>query len=136
MVLENNFDRGDELDADRVGIQLAQKLGYAPALGDFLTRLDERNKDQAESNGLFASHPETAERIDQDSGRRQPAPDSRARRAAIQERHQIPADAASPRSPSITEGPAGLTGSVHRRRRTLTRPNRTNPRKRALDSAP
>jgi len=30
----------------------------------FLTRLMERNKDQAERNGLFASHPETKERIE------------------------------------------------------------------------
>ena len=59
MVLENSFDRGDELDADRVGVQLAQRAGYAAGLGDFLARLDERNKDQAERNGLFASHPET-----------------------------------------------------------------------------
>src|SRR5262245_24571656 len=29
MVLENNFDRGDELDADRVGVALAMKAGYA-----------------------------------------------------------------------------------------------------------
>ena len=44
---------------------LAQKVGYAPApLADFLTRLADRNKDQAEKNGLFASHPETKERID------------------------------------------------------------------------
>ena len=65
MVLENNFDRGDELDADKVGVDLAQKAGYKGAsLGDFLERLDERNKNQAERNGLFASHPETKERID------------------------------------------------------------------------
>jgi len=65
MVLENNFDRGDELDADKVGVDLAQKAGYkAASLGDFLERLDERNKNQAEKNGLFASHPETKERID------------------------------------------------------------------------
>lgn len=65
MVLENAFDRGDELDADASGVALAQKAGYAPAaLADFLTRLDERNKDQPERNGLFASHPETKERID------------------------------------------------------------------------
>lgn len=63
-VLENNFDRGDELDADKVGIQLAQKVGYADALPDFLSRLADRNKDQAERNGMFASHPETKERID------------------------------------------------------------------------
>jgi beta-barrel assembly-enhancing protease len=65
MVLENSFDRGDELDADKVGVELAQKAGYLSAsLGDFLQRLDERNKNQAEKNGMFASHPETKERID------------------------------------------------------------------------
>jgi len=65
MVLENAFDRGDELDADASGVALAQKAGYAPAaLADFLARLDERNKNQPERNGLFASHPETKERID------------------------------------------------------------------------
>ena len=31
MVLENSFDRGDEMDADKVAVQLAQKAGYAPA---------------------------------------------------------------------------------------------------------
>ena len=65
MVLENSFDRGDELDADTGSIALARKLGYAPAsLADFMTRLDERNRDQAEQNGLFASHPATKERIE------------------------------------------------------------------------
>jgi predicted Zn-dependent protease len=64
MVLENSFDRGDELDADREGIILVQKAGYAgTGLSDFLARLAERNKSQAEKNGLFASHPETQERI-------------------------------------------------------------------------
>jgi beta-barrel assembly-enhancing protease len=64
MVLENNFDRGDELDADKVSVDLTQKVGYASgSLGDFLARLDDRNKDQPAKNGLFASHPETKERI-------------------------------------------------------------------------
>jgi beta-barrel assembly-enhancing protease len=64
MVLENSFDRGDELDADKEGIILVQKAGYAGAgLSEFLARLAERNKGQAEKNGLFASHPETQERI-------------------------------------------------------------------------
>ena len=60
------FDRGDELDADRLGVELPQKAGYAArgARRRSCTRLDERNKDQAEKNGLFASHPETKERID------------------------------------------------------------------------
>lgn len=65
IVLENSFDRGDELDADSVSVQLTQKAGYAPAsLAAFLTRLDDRNKDQPARNGLFASHPETRERIE------------------------------------------------------------------------
>jgi len=64
MVLENSFDRDDELDADKGAVELAGKIGYSPApLADFLTRLAERNKDQAQKNGLFASHPETKERI-------------------------------------------------------------------------
>jgi len=65
MVLENKFDRGDEMDADKVSVTLTEKAGYAPGtLAAFLTRLDERNKDQPAQNGLFASHPETKERID------------------------------------------------------------------------
>jgi hypothetical protein len=65
MVLENKFDRGDEMDSDKVSATLTEKAGYAPGtLAAFLTRLDERNKDQPAQNGLFASHPETKERID------------------------------------------------------------------------
>ena len=64
MVLENAFDRGDELDADKEGILIVQKAGYAgTGLSEFLATLAERNKGQAEKNGLFASHPETQERI-------------------------------------------------------------------------
>lgn len=64
MVLENSFDRGDELDADKEGILVVQKAAYVgTGLADFLTRLSERNKGQALKNGLFASHPETQERI-------------------------------------------------------------------------
>ena len=65
ILFEGMYNRGDELDADEKGIVLANKAGYDPAgLAAFLTRLMERNKDQAERNGLFASHPETKERIE------------------------------------------------------------------------
>ena len=65
MVLENRFDRGDEMDSDKVSVTLAEKAGYAPGkLSEFLTHLAERNKDQAQSNGLFASHPDMKARID------------------------------------------------------------------------
>jgi hypothetical protein len=65
VVLENSFDRGDEMDADKNGLMLANKAGYAPGgLSAFLTRLADRNKDLKDRSGLFASHPETKARLD------------------------------------------------------------------------
>jgi predicted Zn-dependent protease len=63
-ILEGAFDRGDELDADKASAQFGPKAGYQPLLAEFLARLDDRNKDQPARNGLFASHPETKERIE------------------------------------------------------------------------
>jgi len=65
IVIENKFDRNDEMDSDKTGVSLAQKLGYAPnGLAQFLQRLDDRNKDTPAQNGLFASHPDTKARIE------------------------------------------------------------------------
>jgi len=65
ILLENNFDRGDEMEADKVGVTLANGVGYSPAgLSAFLTRLAERNKALKDRSGIFASHPETKARID------------------------------------------------------------------------
>jgi predicted Zn-dependent protease len=65
ILLENNFDRGDEMAADKIGITLANGVGYAPTgLGAFLARLAERNKGLKERSGIFASHPETKARMD------------------------------------------------------------------------
>ena len=65
MLLENNFNRGDEMEADKVGVTLASSAGYAPTgLGAFLTRLSERNKNLKDRSGMFASHPETQARLD------------------------------------------------------------------------
>ena len=59
------FGRGEELESDREGLALANKVGYAPAgLGDFLTRLADRNQRTSGKQGLFASHPEMKERLD------------------------------------------------------------------------
>ena len=64
-IVEKGFDRGDENDADEKGIRLANKVGYNPiGLGVFLTKLMERNKGNADHNGLFASHPDTQARVD------------------------------------------------------------------------
>lgn len=110
MVLENSFDRGDELDADRVGIQLAQRLGYAPALGDFLARLDERNASTAERNGLFASHPETKERIDK--GRQVGAGAKTTALGAVRYKGAVTFQAPPLTAIAVApEGSAGLAGS-------------------------
>ena len=66
MTLENAFDRGDELEADKVAVALANDAGYAPAgLSGFLESLDDRNASTAARSGLFASHPEIRARIDE-----------------------------------------------------------------------
>jgi predicted Zn-dependent protease len=63
-ILNNEFSRDDEGEADEKGIQLANKVGYAPSgLASALTKLVERNKDIKEKNGLFASHPMVKDRL-------------------------------------------------------------------------
>jgi predicted Zn-dependent protease len=65
LLLENAYDRNDEEQADRVGVELANKAGWAPrGLADFLGSLAQRNQGAAERRGLFASHPQTRDRID------------------------------------------------------------------------
>lgn len=66
-VIESGFGRGEELESDEKGIVLANTVGYAPqGMNGFLAMLVERNKasGSTEKNGLFASHPETKERMD------------------------------------------------------------------------
>ena len=65
-VVEGGFGRAEELESDEQGIVLANAVGYAPqGMNGFLNMLMERNKDAAPvRNGLFASHPETKERVD------------------------------------------------------------------------
>jgi hypothetical protein len=88
-----------------------QKAGYASGtLADFLTRLDDRNKDQPERNGLFASHPETKERIEkirQQAGTKTGAlVETRYKKIITYEPVPITSIAA------VVDGSAGLTGSA------------------------
>jgi predicted Zn-dependent protease len=63
-LIEKGFGRAEENESDEKGIALANRIGYAPqGLHRFLTRLQERNKGATEKRGLFASHPETTERL-------------------------------------------------------------------------
>lgn len=64
-LFENKFDRNEEMQSDKVGTALANKVGYAPnGMSAVLTRISDRNKDRKEPNGLFASHPQVKERIE------------------------------------------------------------------------
>ena len=63
-LIEKGFGRAEENESDEKGVALANKIGYAPqGVHRFLTRLQERNKGATEKRGLFASHPETTERL-------------------------------------------------------------------------
>jgi predicted Zn-dependent protease len=63
-LMDNDFKRQDEDQSDDVGMRLANKVGYAPAgLAEALKKIQARNSDRAEKNGLFASHPVIKDRI-------------------------------------------------------------------------
>jgi predicted Zn-dependent protease len=64
LILDGEFSREDENESDKVGVQLASKVGYAPGgLVDVLKKLDARNSGREDRNGLFASHPAVKDRI-------------------------------------------------------------------------
>ena len=111
MVIENSFDRGDEAESDKKGMTLAAKVGYAPAgLADFLTRLAERNEGQKERNGLFASHPETNERIETIRKDAASLKGSTALVAARYKSHVTYSPTDLTEVPQAVEGAAGLAG--------------------------
>lgn len=63
--LLQGFGRAEELEADEGGVELAAKCHYSPhGLEEFLQALQERYASREKRAGLFASHPETAERLD------------------------------------------------------------------------
>ncbi|HEX4567810.1 MAG TPA: M48 family metalloprotease [Vicinamibacterales bacterium] len=63
-LLDNQYDQGQEDQADVMGVQLANKLGYDPhGLQEVLTRVDSRNSGRNDKNGWFSSHPATKDRI-------------------------------------------------------------------------
>jgi len=113
MLFENAFDRGDELGADKTGVQMAGKSGYAgTGLSAFLVRLAERNKNVKEPNGLFASHPLIKERTDKiaaEAARVKPAPAAtgQARYAAHISYKSVPLSAVATVAP-----PAGVKAAA------------------------
>lgn len=63
-VFEGQFSQKDENESDRIGSQVANKVGYAPnGIAEVLKKIQARNGSRNERNGMFASHPSIKERI-------------------------------------------------------------------------
>ena len=63
-IFEGEFSQKDENESDKIGVQVANKVGYAPTgLADVLKKIDARNGSTQDRNGMFASHPATKDRI-------------------------------------------------------------------------
>ena len=63
-VFDGAFSREDEEESDKVGAQMANKIGYAPTgMAEVLKMIAARNAGREERNGFFASHPATKDRI-------------------------------------------------------------------------
>jgi predicted Zn-dependent protease len=64
-VFRGEFSQGDENESDKIGARMANKAGYIPnGIAEVLKKLAARNSGQQERNGMFASHPATKERIE------------------------------------------------------------------------
>ena len=60
-LFEKGLDRSKELDADRIGVDFARRVGYDPAgLRDFLKKLEAR---QGDAKTLAKTHPPAAQRV-------------------------------------------------------------------------
>jgi len=105
----SGFGRGEELESDREGVRLANKVGYNPkALSDFLVRLSERNKGASEKQGLFASHPEMKERLDKIAA--QVSAEKLASTATLEERYRKNVSYKAKAQVEITAVAAGSSG--------------------------
>ncbi len=111
-IVERGFGRSEENESDEKGIALANKTGYAPnGLIGFLTTLRDRNKDSKEKRGLFASHPETQDRLSRNT--KQIAGQKLTATATLQPRyasHISYKPVAITAIATIDAGAAGLTG--------------------------
>ena len=64
ILLDGQYSQHDESDADKVGVELANKVGYNPnGLSETLKLIEARNAGREDRNGMFASHPAIKDRI-------------------------------------------------------------------------
>jgi predicted Zn-dependent protease len=133
-IVEKGFGRGEELESDEKGLTAANQIGYAPqGLSQFLTRLQERNKESKEKRGLFASHPEMKERLDRLT--RQITTEKLAAKATLADRF---AKNISYKPVAITEiavvdaGAAGLAGEGEKPAEKKEEAKKEEPKKRGF----
>ena len=63
-IFDGKFSQKDESESDKIGVQMANKLGYAPlGLAQALLKVADRNASRTEPNGFFKSHPAIKDRI-------------------------------------------------------------------------
>jgi len=63
-IFEGEFSQKDENESDRIGAQLANKVGYTPTgIAEVLKKIEARNGSRQDRNGMFASHPAIKERL-------------------------------------------------------------------------
>ena len=113
IIVEGEFSREDENEADEKGVRLANTVGYDPhGLAEVLKKLDARNASREGRNGLFASHPLTKGRIA--DMEKQIAAEKLSGKATVQARY---ASTISFEAKAVTElaintaGAAGLAGA-------------------------
>ena len=130
-IVEKGFGREEENDSDEKGVELANKVGYAPnGLSGFLTRLKERNKDSTEKRGLFASHPEMQARLDHIQ--KEIAARKLASTATLEDRYKkfisyTPKPVTE--IATVTAGSAGLTGDTAKSEPKKEEPKKEEPKK-------
>ncbi len=109
------FGRAEELESDQVGVRFAAACGYTPqGLPGFLQTLKAQNESNSAKAGLFASHPETQERIDKLQAQIKTEKLAEQANAVLAERlHQfIKYQLEKPsQAEASVEGAKGLTGS-------------------------
>jgi beta-barrel assembly-enhancing protease len=129
-IVEKGFGREEENESDEQGIELANRVGYAPAgLTGFLTRLKERNTGAQEKRGLFASHPEMDARLD--NIKKDIAARKLTSSATLADRYRKFITYTPKAVTEITEvaaGSAGLTGSAAKK----AEPKKEEPKKKGF----
>lgn len=111
-IFEGEFSQKDENESDRIGSQLANKVGYSPTgIADVLKKIQARNGARQDRNGMFASHPTMKERLENNAKLIKSERLSATATAEARYKQHIPFDARPVTEIAMdVEGAAGLAG--------------------------